>query len=185
MTKRTVKELALPLDYYAVVLEDATLLDAVTALEKAQEKLPAGRQPHRAVLVSNRQGAIIGKIDQAGFLRSLEPKYNMLGDPQMMTRAGVRPDLITSMMDHYQLFQDNFRDICMRGRLIIVKDVMRRGIERISEDASLGEAIHQLVMYQTLSLLVMRNDQAVGVLRLSDMYDEIATEMKKALQDLE
>lgn len=185
MANKTVKDLMVPLDDYAVVPDDATLLEAVIALDKAQQKLPSGRQPHRAVLVTDRTGKIVGKIGQLAFLRGLEPKYNLLGDPGLLSRAGVRQEVITSMMEYYQLFQDDFPDLCMRGRMILVKDVMRRVAEHIGEEASLCEAIHQMVMYQTLSILVTRGEDVIGLLRLSDLYDEISTQMKKALQESE
>ncbi len=47
-----VKELMVPLEEYAILSEEATLLDAVHALAEAQTKLPPDRQPHRAVLVT-------------------------------------------------------------------------------------------------------------------------------------
>lgn len=57
MNAKTVKDLMVPLDNYAVVPEDATLLDAIAALEKSQKNLPTGRQPHRAVLVVDAGGS--------------------------------------------------------------------------------------------------------------------------------
>ncbi|MBW2216682.1 MAG: hypothetical protein JRF34_05745, partial [Deltaproteobacteria bacterium] len=67
MKTYTVKDLMVPLSEYATVLEDASLYEAVVALEKAQgefnthlEKAPGGfeikRHPHRAILVLNKDG---------------------------------------------------------------------------------------------------------------------------------
>ena len=49
-----VKEFMVPLEEYATVSEDATLKEAVGALEKAQERFTETRYPHRAVLVLNK-----------------------------------------------------------------------------------------------------------------------------------
>ena len=48
-----VSDLTVPLDEYATVSDDATLYDAVIALEKAQEELDRTRYHylHRAILV--------------------------------------------------------------------------------------------------------------------------------------
>ena len=45
----TVKELMVPLAQYATVSEDATLLEAVIALKKAQEGFDQTRYRHRAI----------------------------------------------------------------------------------------------------------------------------------------
>ncbi len=178
MNKTIVRELMVPLDDYAVVPDTATLLDAVKALDRAQERLPAGRQPHRAVLVADKSGAIVGKIGQLGFLKGLEPKYNMLGDLDTLARAGVSDILVSTMRDHFRYFEDTFSDICQRGAVIPVRDVMHAVREGIDESATLSEALHQLVMWQQLSLLVTRGGRVTGLIRLSDLFDEVARQMK-------
>jgi len=61
-----VKDLMVPLEEYATVSEDATLLEAVMALEAAQEKIDREKYKylHRAILVLNRSGKVVGKISQ-------------------------------------------------------------------------------------------------------------------------
>jgi CBS domain-containing protein len=185
MDTKKVKDLMVPLDDYAVVPEDATLLDAINALDEAQKRLPQGRQPHRAVLVAGKNKKIVGKVGQLAFLKALEPKYNVLGDLEMLARAGVQSDFIASMMENYQFFQDSLTDLCWRGRAIRVRDVMRPATEHIEENASLREAIHQIIMLQTLSILVTRDSEVVGLLRLSDLYEEVAAQIKNAPSECE
>ena len=68
-----VKHLMVPLDEYATVSEEATLFEAVVALEKAQEKLDRTRFKylHRAILVYDKNNNIVGKISQLDVLRAL------------------------------------------------------------------------------------------------------------------
>ncbi len=179
MDQKTVKDLMVPLEDYPVVPEGATLLDAIKALEAAQQHLPPGRQPHRAVLVEDGNKRIVGKVGQLAFLKALEPKYNILGDLETLARAGIRPDFISSAMEHYQFLQDNLSDLCWHGRSICVRDVMRPVTEHIPETASLREGIHQIIMLQTLSILVTRGTEVVGLLRLSDLFEEVARQMKE------
>jgi hypothetical protein len=178
MNDKTVKDLMVPLDEYPHVRENTTLLDAALALDKAQRNLPAGRQPYRAVLVVGQDDQVIGKIGQLMFLRALEPRYGVLGDLEKLSRAGVSTELITSMMDHYRLFQDNLSDLCRRAGSMKVADVMHPVAESIDEGAPLSEGIHQLVIGQTLSILVRRNGRITGLLRLSDLFDAIVEHMK-------
>jgi CBS domain-containing protein len=50
--------------------------------------------------------------------------------------------------------------------------------EYIDDNATLGEAIHQLVVYPYHSLLVTSGDEVVGILRLSDVFSKICDEIK-------
>ena len=50
--------------------------------------------------------------------------------------------------------------------------------EYVDEDATLGQAMHQLVMGHHHSLLVTRKDEIVGILRLSDVFAKICDEIK-------
>ena len=45
--------------------------------------------------------------------------------------------------------------------------------EYIDENATLGEATHQLIVQPYLSLLVTSGDEVVGILRLSDVFTKI------------
>lgn len=178
MDTKKVRDLMVPLEEYAVIDQDATLLDAILALDKALLKLKPGRQKHRAVLVLDEKGQVVGKIGHLAFLKALEPKYNVLGDVGALSRVGVSQAFIDSMMQNYQLFQDNLSDLCRRAATLKAREVMRPVSESIDENATLAEGIHKLVMCQSLSILVTRAENVVGLLRISDLFEELAKEMK-------
>jgi len=178
MDSKRVKDVMVPLDEYAVVPRDATLVEAVRALENAQKSLPAGRQPYRAVLVVDENRRVVGKIGQLAFLKALEPRYNVMGDLESLSRAGVSEEFVSSMMEHHRFFQDNLVDLCSRAATLLVKDVMGPATQSIDENVLLSEAIHRVVMWQTLSVLVTRGSDVVGLLRLSDLFDEVTAQMK-------
>ncbi len=178
MNDKLVRDLMVHLDDYAVVDQNASLLDAVMALEKAQKNLPPERQPHRAVLVVDGQKNVIGKIGQLAFLRALEPKYKMIKDFDKLARAGVSGEFVSSMMEHFSLFQESLSELCQKGRSTSVKDVMHPVEESIDESATLSEALHKMVICQGLSILVTKNRKAVGLLRLSDLFEEIVENIK-------
>jgi CBS domain containing-hemolysin-like protein len=180
MDSKLVKDIMVPLDDYAVVSDTATLLDAVIALEKAQSRLPVGRDPFRAVLVVNSQGRVVGKVGQWSVLKALEPKYQLLGDDvHKLAVAGVSDQFLASTMEHFRFFKDKLSDLCMGAYDRRVTDVMNPVTEYIDENAGLCDAIHVLVMRQTLSVLVKRKDTVVGLLRLSDLFQEVTRHMKE------
>ncbi|MBD3168039.1 MAG: CBS domain-containing protein [candidate division Zixibacteria bacterium] len=174
MENKLVRDLMVPIEEYAVVDETASLHEAFLALDNALMAMPAGRQPYRAVLVQNAEGKVVGKIGQLSFLKALEPKYDALGDVGSLSRAGVSAGFISSMMDHYRFFQDDIRDMCTQAKNIKVTDAMHTITEKIDADSELAEAMHKIVMFQTLSILVVDGEEVVGLLRLADLFDEIA-----------
>jgi CBS domain-containing protein len=180
LDSRRVKDLMLSLNEYAVVSEDTTFREALLMLDRAQRELPPGRQPHRAVLVVNREGKIVGKAGQLAFLKALEPKYGALGDLGTLARAGVSHEFVTSIMENLRFWQDRISTNCQRASTTKIKDFMVPATECIDEDAPLTEAIHRIVVGQTLSLLVTRNAEIVGILRLSDLFGEIASYVREA-----
>jgi len=183
MYGKTVKDIMRPLDECAVVPDSATLAEAVIVLEEAQERLPAGRPRHRAVLVQDDKEKIIGKLGFLGFLKALEPKYSSLGDIERLSRAGVGSDVMNLIMDNYRFWQDDLESVRQRAYHLKVKDVMASIEDSIDVDCTLTEAMHHLIMKQSLSVVVMRNDVAVGLLRLSDLFDEVAGFIKSSWED--
>ena len=172
-----VKDLMIPLGEYAVVSETDTLYDALVKLDQAQTQLAPGQQPHRAVLVSNPAGEIVGKIGHLGFLKALEPKYSSIGDLGVLSKAGIDGVFLQSMMDFHHLFGDDLASLCKRAKSVSVKDAMHSVEEHVAEEALLCEVIHRFIMWQSLSLLVTRGQDVVGLIRLSDLFQHVFYEM--------
>ncbi len=177
-----VKDLVVPLEEYATVSDDATLFDAVTALEEAQEALDRDRYLylHRAVLVYDKNKKIVGKISQLDVLRALEPKYDNMGDVGRMSLAGFSPSFLKNMLKQEALWESPLRDICTKAGSFRVKTFMYIPTEGeyIDEGASMDEAIHLLVMGHHHSLLVTRGEEIVGILKLTDVFSEVFHIMK-------
>jgi len=176
---KKVRDIMLSLAEYAVVDEDATILDALRALDASQARLPADRQPHRAVLVRDRKGTIVGKLHHFAFLRALIPKRDPMMAKLVLDRAGVDDELLESSMQALDLLKEDFVDICERARNVLVRHVYTSANSGIDEEAPLSDAIAAFLNHQTLSLIVLRGGEAVGILRLSDLFDELAREMKQ------
>ena len=171
-----VKDLMVPLSGYATVSQDATLADAVKALKRAQQEFDQTRDRHRAILVSDENNKIVGKLSQLDVIRSLEPKYVKFDDRKELTKFGFTKDYMDLMFKEHHLWEESLDNICERAAKIIVKTIMYTPTEGeyVKEDATLEEAIHQLVMGRHQSLLVTRGKDIVGVLKLTDVFREIA-----------
>jgi len=181
----TVKELMVPVEAYATVASQATLREAVIALEKAQLTLDPSQHKHRAILVLDESGAVLSKITMKDILVALEPNYGKVEGTDVLERSGFSPDLIKSMLEDSALWTDALQFVRERANELNVVDFMRSPSEGeyIDENATLGEAIRQLVAYPYLSLLVTRSDEVVGILRLSDVFAKICDTITSRVGD--
>jgi len=183
----SVKELMVPLSEYATVTEDATLYEAVLSLEAAQENFEDKhtRYRHRAVLILDKNGNVVGKLGQIDVLRALEPKYQDMIEGEGSHRLGFTKEFMQSTWEDYNLFASPLDDICRIAGEQNVRKFMYTPTEGeyVSEDASLEIAIHQLVMGHHQSLLVTRGGKIVGILRLTDVFAALFHTMKECFDE--
>ncbi len=174
-----VKEMMVPLKDYATVYENATLYDAVLALEAAQAEFDQSRYRHRAILVFNSKNKIVGKISQLDLLKALEPKYDKILNTSALSRTGYSLDYIESLSKS-GLWSKPLDDICRKAASQEVKNFMYTPSkdEFVREDAELNEAVHRLIVGQHHSLLVTRDGDIVGVLRLTDVFKMVCERVK-------
>jgi CBS domain-containing protein len=175
-----VKDLMVALADYATVSQDATLYDAVLALEEAQKRYESAFSPylHRAVLVYDENRKIVGKVSQLDILMALEPNYKIV-DLNKLSRFGYSLDYMQSFAKT-GLWDKPLRDICRKAADLDVKDFMhnpKQG-EYITEEAGLDEAIHQMLLGRHNSLLVTRGEEIVGILRLTDVFAYVCNNIK-------
>ena len=175
-----VKELMVPIEEYATVSQEANLYEAVLALEKAQMAFDPSKHKHRAILVLDRKKDVVGKLAMFDILMALEPKYGELEATGALSRSGYSPEIIKSMLKDHVLWGEPLQFICSRAPKLNVSDFMEAPADGvyIEENATLDEAIHQLVACRYQSLLVTRDEKVVGVLRLSDVFTKICDKIK-------
>ena len=180
MEKTRVKDLMVPLKEYATVHENSSLFDAIYSLEEAQKVFDVTRDKHRAILVYDDSNKIVGKLSQWDVIKSLEPKYESFGDIRSLSLSGLSPEFVKSMAEKRNLWQGNLDAICNRVANKKVKDAMYRPTEgeRIEEDATLGDALHIIVVGHHQSLLVTRGEEIVGILRLVDVFKLVCERIK-------
>lgn len=181
MESITVMEMMVPLEDYATVSGDATLGEAIFALEEAQRNFDQDHYRHRAILVYDGNGKIVGKLSQLDVLQALEPKYPGEEGYKDLDQYGISADYIRGLIDDLGLLKQPLQDVCRKAADMKVKNVMytpTRG-EYVSEKATLNEAIIQLIIGKHQSLLVTRGREIVGILRLTDVFMKV-TDMIKA-----
>ena len=180
MDKYLVKDLMVPISEYATVSEGSTLLDAVLALEKAQEIFDHSQYLHRAILILDKNKRVIGKVSQLDTLRALEPKNEQLDKIEDISRYGFSQKFIMCLREQNRLKDVSMEDMCLAAAGLKVEKLMQAPTEGefIDENASVNIAIHQLVRGSHMSLLVTREKDIVGILRTSDVFYAVFHTMK-------
>lgn len=176
MKTKLIKELMVPLEEYATVSEDATLMEAVAALKQSQAVFDQNKYRHRAILIYDKYQRIVGKVSMLSILMGLEPKYDQMLSDKGPAHLGFTRKFQKTMIEQLRLWEDPLEHLCEKGAQIKVKSFMtplKEG-EFIELQASLNEAIHQLVLGHHQSLMVTENDKVIGVLRLTDVFDVVA-----------
>jgi CBS domain-containing protein len=176
-----VKELMVPLSEYATVLEGSTLFDAVLALEKAQEEFDHTKYKHRGVLILDKNNRVIGKLGQLDVLRALEPKDEDSGEIKELSQFGFSYNFVHKMRKQQRLKAAPLKDLCGKASKLRVEDFMQTPSEGefIEQEASLEMAVMQLVMGHHISLLVTRDKEIIGILRMTDVFAAVFHAMKE------
>jgi len=176
-----VKDIMIPVREYVTVDEDMSIREAIAMLESMRRIYQTEGKEYRPrqLIVLDRENRVKGMLGQIDIVMSMEPKYQTMRRDEgidHISASGLSPELLRSMMQSYSLWGESFETRCRKVINMKVKECMRsptRG-EYIEETESLETAIHQIVMGRHMSLLVSRGQEVVGILRLSDIFNQIA-----------
>jgi CBS-domain-containing membrane protein len=176
-----VKELMVPLSEYATVPEGSTLFDAVLALEKAQEEFDHTKYKHRGILILDKDKRVIGKLGQLDVLRALEPKDENPGEFSELSQFGFSSNFVHKLRKQRRMKARPLKHLCSKASKLRVEDFMQTPSEGefIEQEAFLDMAIMQLVTGHHISLLVTRNKEIIGILRLTDAFAAVFHTMKE------
>jgi len=163
-----VKELMIPVDDYQTLGVDATLGDAAA--------LQSGN--HRDILIVDGQGAFAGVLTMSDIITALEPNYKKL------FRKDLASDILSNryvadQFKEFNLWSDTLTNICANGIGIKVADAMHVPEEGhyIQEDNDIEYGVHMYMIGTPQPLIVRNNGKVTGVLRMSDVFNEIIGRM--------
>ena len=183
MKSYRVKEMMIPLAEYATLSEEANLLEAVMALDRAQAGFDQKGYRHRAILVLDQKGDIVGKVSQHDILMALELNYKKIVEKEKgaLDRFGLSNIFINYAMKEYNLWDKPLDHLCKKAIQRNVKEFMYAPTEGefIDENDTMNNAVHKLIIGKHHSLLVTQKGKIAGVLRLSDVFEKITGALKK------
>ncbi len=181
MSEFCVRELMVPLSEYATVPKGSTLFDAVLALERAQEEFDRTKYKHRGVLIMDKKKRVIGKLGQLDVLRALEPKDADPNEINVLSQFGFSSNFVHNLRKQRRMTAAPLKDLCRQAFQLKVEDFMQTPSEGefIEQEASLEMAIMQLVTGHHISLLVTRDQEIIGILRMTDVFAAVFHTMKE------
>ena len=181
MENYLVRDLMVPLSEYATVPVGSTLFEAVLALEKAQEEFDHTRYKHRGILILDKKKRVIGKLSHLHTLRALEPKHDDVNGVTTLGQFGFSAKFVRKLRKQQRRQGAPLKDLCKKAVGLKVEEFMHTTAEDefIDHEATLDMAIHQLVQEKLLSLMVTKDDNTIGILRLADVFAAVYHAMKE------
>ena len=173
MKTREVRELMVPITDYATIQADATIGEAILALENENKR--HGDKPYRhhslVVIDSNRHA--VGRLSQIDIMHALEPRYGELGDPRWIGQSVFSRSALIALRETFQLWEQPLKDICRGMGNVHVRDFMQVPTEGefVEDTDTMNVAVHRVVMGRHHSLLVTRDKEIVGILRSTDLFN--------------
>ncbi len=179
MKAKKVQELMITLSDYATVPDTETLAGAIQALKQANADKQMNHK-HRAVLVCDSDHHVIGKVGIREILKAMEPKYRRFAGTDhpgnvSLSHFGFNQEFLSSLVDKYSLWHESMDTLVAKAAERPVKEIMytpSQG-EYVNVDAPLSEAVHQFIIGCHQSLLVVKKERVIGILRLADVFDMV------------
>lgn len=176
-----VRELMTPIEKFHRISVNASLFEALQALQSAQDDLLTGKTKQRVVVVENDKGEVIGKISPSNLIRGLEPGYDRILTLGKDSRAHAVDYVINTMQVQTMLWSTPLKDICATVKDIKVGDFYNRPTEgqTVQIDDTLDTALHRFVLGRYRSLFVLDQHKIVGMLLFAKVFRAIGEEIKQ------
>ena len=175
MQKRKIKDLMIQISDYATIYEDASMEEAIHALENIRQRFGNAPYHHQSLVVVDSDGNVVGRLSHIDMMRSLEPRYNDMGDAAWFGRAVISKQVMTTLRESYHLWEHPIEEICEAVKDAKVADYMQAPSEGefVCEDDPINIAMHRVVMGRHHSLLVTKNKKITGILRSTDLFNAL------------
>ena len=181
MEKMKVKELMRPVGEFPRISSQATFMEALDALEKAQEAYSSGKSPQRILLVYDQEGKIVGKLSPMDFVQGLEPNYDRIDSLKDLSPYRLAQSTLERIKEEFRLWQRPLAELCTKAYNVKIENFVKMPSpdHMVKADDRMDKAFHLFVLGRHDSLFVTEGEEIVGLIRFSDVYKEIGRTMKE------
>ena len=157
-----VKDLMIPLEDYPHIPYWFTLRQAMAIVREAAIKFEGSFEP-RAVLVFDEKYQLMGILTLRDIIKGLEPKF-------LQETSLVKMDPNLTVLMGGDLLGPNMRAASQRP----VSEVMSPIQVTVDGSAPITKALYLMVKENVGLMPVIHDDKVAGMIRLSDLFNEIA-----------
>jgi predicted transcriptional regulator len=180
MEKMKVRELMRPVQEFPRISDQATFMDAVEALEKAQQAFSTGKAAQRILLVYDEAGKIVGKLSPMDLVQGLEPNYDRIDSLKSESRYRLGQNILDRMKEEFRLWQRPFVELCKKAHNVRIENFVKLPSpdHMVNAEDKMDAAFNLYVVGRHDSLFVKEGEEIVGLIRFSDVYKKIAETVK-------
>lgn len=175
MKSRQVNEVMVPISEYATIHDDASMAEAIQSIESESKRYGDSPYRHNSLVVINDENHAVGRLSQVDIMRAMEPRYAKLGNKHWVSRSVLSKEVLVTLRESFKLWEQPLEKMCSDLNNLKVKDFMQVPTEgeMVEEDDTFNIACHRIVMGRHHSLLVTRNKEIVGILRSTDLFNNL------------
>ncbi len=159
-------DLLVPISGYPHISEDASVKEAFLILRHNFE----GGAGYRSILVLNEKDQLKGVLGLRDLIRAIEPQFLKAIPPQYQ---GAAPEYPALTLIWQELFSTQSKEAAQKP----VRHIMTPVKATVSLDDSVAKIAYLILLTNSNILPVVDKGRAVGVVRLVDVFNEIAKEI--------
>lgn len=180
MEKMKVMELMRPIEEFSRISNEATFMEAVDALETADQVFKLGKVPERILLVYDGRSKIVGKISPMDVVKGLEPNYSNIERIESHPYYPLAKTSIESMKKEFRLWHQPLAELWKKAYRIKIYDFVKMPTpdHMVKIDDRIDAAFHLFVVGRHGSLFVQDAQDIVGLILFSDVYNKIKEIMR-------
>jgi CBS domain-containing protein len=174
--RKTVRDMMIPLERYAVTSPDKTLKEAVLDLRQSYCELETGMCTEagpRTILVVDQNGELRGILDFGSILRVLIPEVAG-GLSEKLRSLSVSVTYAEADSISLDDARAQFRARVIRNSNVKVSDIMLKTRGTIQADVGLLDALKLIFRNKITKLPVYEGDKLIGLLRDTDLFLAVA-----------
>jgi hypothetical protein len=180
MEAMKIRELMRQTDNFPRISSQATFIEAVEALEKADREFKSGNAPERILLVYGMQREIVGKLSPMDIVQGLEPNYGSIENLRSNPYYPLIRSSVDTMRAQFRLWQRPLKKLCEKAHSIKIHNfiTMPTADHMVLADDNMDVAFHLFVLTRHGSLFVKDGSDIAGLILFSDVYKKIRDIMR-------
>lgn len=174
--KKRVKDIMIPIEQYALIDPEATLVQAVVSLRGSYCSVETGfctETGPRAILVVDNAGTLMGVIDFKTLLKVLIPEVHGKISAQLES-LGVSIAFAEAGSEELDKTHASLAAHVRKNAQVKVKEIMLKNIAHTYVDETLMDAMKLMFRKRLIMLPVYEKDKLVGVVRDADLFLTVA-----------